>query len=88
MRPQDVGPGPAVHDQRDGVGDRDPGPLDYGGLVGDGGVEFEALESTLTPMERRLDANEIAQVALFLAGREAGGITGQAWNVDAGTVLS
>ena len=51
-------------------------------------IEFAKLESTLTPMGRRLDANEIAHVALFLAGDQAGGITGQAWTVDAGTVLS
>jgi NAD(P)-dependent dehydrogenase (short-subunit alcohol dehydrogenase family) len=51
-------------------------------------IEFAKLESTLTPMGRRLDASEIAHLALFLAGTQAAGITGQAWNVDAGTVLS
>jgi NAD(P)-dependent dehydrogenase (short-subunit alcohol dehydrogenase family) len=52
------------------------------------GVAFADLEAGLTPMGRRLDPDEIAHVALFLATDRAAAITGQAWNVDAGTVLS
>jgi enoyl-[acyl-carrier-protein] reductase (NADH) len=38
-------------------------------------------------MNRRLDPVEIAHVAVFLASDAAAGITGQAWNVDAGAVM-
>jgi NAD(P)-dependent dehydrogenase (short-subunit alcohol dehydrogenase family) len=51
-------------------------------------VPFAELESRLTPMGRRLDPAEIAYVAAFLASDQAAAITGQAWNVDAGTVMS
>jgi NAD(P)-dependent dehydrogenase (short-subunit alcohol dehydrogenase family) len=51
------------------------------------GVAFGDLERGLTPMNRRLDPVEIAHVALFLASDAAAGITGQAWNVDAGAVM-
>jgi NAD(P)-dependent dehydrogenase (short-subunit alcohol dehydrogenase family) len=52
------------------------------------GVAFSELEAGLTPMGRRLEASEIANAARFLAGERAAGITGQAWNVDGGAVLS
>ena len=51
-------------------------------------VLFSDLEKNLTPMGRRLDPSEIAHAVAFLASDRAAGITGQAWNVDAGAVLS
>ena len=51
-------------------------------------VLFSDLEKNLTPMGRRLDPSEIAHAVAFLASERAAGITGQAWNVDAGAVLS
>ena len=51
-------------------------------------VPFAELEAGLTPMGRRLDPAEIAHAVAFLVSEQAAGITGQAWNVDAGAVLS
>ena len=51
-------------------------------------VPFSELETSLTPMGRRLDPSEIAHAVAFLVSERAAGITGQAWNVDAGAVLS
>jgi len=51
-------------------------------------LPFSELETSLTPMGRRLDPSEIAHAVAFLASERAAGITGQAWNVDAGAVLS
>jgi len=51
-------------------------------------VPFTDLEMSLTPMGRRLDPSEIAHAVAFLVSERAAGITGQAWNVDAGAVLS
>jgi NAD(P)-dependent dehydrogenase (short-subunit alcohol dehydrogenase family) len=51
-------------------------------------IPFSDLETSLTPMGRRLDPSEIAHAVAFLVSERAAGITGQAWNVDAGAVLS
>lgn len=40
------------------------------------------------PQRRFMSAEEVAAVVLFLAGDAAGGVTGQAWNVDGGQVMS
>jgi 3-hydroxybutyrate dehydrogenase len=52
------------------------------------GQSFEEVEKNLTPMGRRAEPEEIAALALFLASEEAGSITGQAYNVDCGQVMS
>jgi len=52
------------------------------------GIERAELETTLTPIGRRLEPAEIARVAVFLASDASAGITGQAWNVDGGAVPS
>jgi meso-butanediol dehydrogenase/(S,S)-butanediol dehydrogenase/diacetyl reductase len=57
-------------------------------IAAERGIPFAQLESGLTPIGRRLDASEIANVALFLASERAAGITGQSWNVDGGVVLA
>jgi 3-hydroxybutyrate dehydrogenase len=41
----------------------------------------------LSPQKRMVSAEEVAALALFLCGEEARGITGQALNVDGGTVM-
>lgn len=45
-----------------------------------------ALEKT-SPQDRLISAGEVAVVAVMLAGENAGGITGQAINVDGGAVM-
>jgi NAD(P)-dependent dehydrogenase (short-subunit alcohol dehydrogenase family) len=49
-------------------------------------ISVESLEASLTPIGRRLEPDEIASVAVFLAGEDAGGITGKEWVVDGGTI--
>jgi NAD(P)-dependent dehydrogenase (short-subunit alcohol dehydrogenase family) len=41
----------------------------------------------MSPQKRMVSAEEVATLVLFLCGEEAGGITGQALNVDGGTVM-
>src|SRR5439155_9847384 len=42
----------------------------------------------MNPQHRLIRPDEVAAVALFLAGREAAAITGQAYGVDGGEVMS
>jgi NAD(P)-dependent dehydrogenase (short-subunit alcohol dehydrogenase family) len=44
-------------------------------------------EASLTAIGRRLDANEIAPLAVYLASREASVVTGQAFNIDGGLLM-
>ena len=48
-------------------------------------VEYEA---SLTAIGRRLDAHEVAPLAVYLASREASVITGQAFNIDGGLLMA
>jgi NAD(P)-dependent dehydrogenase (short-subunit alcohol dehydrogenase family) len=41
----------------------------------------------MSPQRRLMTAEEVAAVTLFLASDAAGGVTGQAWNVDGGEVM-
>ncbi len=59
-------------------------------------VEYEAqrlgksvaeLEATMTPIGRRLNPEEVAPLAVYLAGREASVVTGQAFNIDGGFLM-
>jgi NAD(P)-dependent dehydrogenase (short-subunit alcohol dehydrogenase family) len=52
------------------------------------GVSFEKQEQSLTPIGRRLEPEEIAPLAVFLASDAARTITGQAYNVCGGINMS
>lgn len=52
------------------------------------GVSFADQEASLTPIGRRLEPEEIAPLAVYLAGDEAGMMTGQAINLDGGIVMT
>jgi NAD(P)-dependent dehydrogenase (short-subunit alcohol dehydrogenase family) len=52
------------------------------------GVAFEELERRLTPLGRRLVPEEIAPLAVLLASDDAAAITGQAFNVCGGALMS
>jgi NAD(P)-dependent dehydrogenase (short-subunit alcohol dehydrogenase family) len=51
------------------------------------GKSFNEVERDLTPMGRRVEPEEIAALAVFLASDEASSVTGQAYNVDCGQVM-
>jgi NAD(P)-dependent dehydrogenase (short-subunit alcohol dehydrogenase family) len=52
------------------------------------GVSFEKQEQSLTPMGRRLEPEEIAPMAVYLASDDARMVTGQAFNVCGGINMS
>lgn len=52
------------------------------------GISVEELESHITPIGRRLEPEEIVPTALLLASDGAAAITGQAFNVCGGVVMS
>ena len=52
------------------------------------GVELQELEASLTPLGRRLEPEEIAPLAVYLASDAAGAVTGQALNIDGGLLMT
>ncbi len=52
------------------------------------GKTQDEYEAGMTPIGRRLDAEEIAPLAVFLASRDAAVITGQAYDIDGGAVMA
>jgi 3-oxoacyl-[acyl-carrier protein] reductase len=52
------------------------------------GKRIEEMESSATPMGRRLDPAEVASLAVYLALPEAAGITGQGYNIDGGLIMA
>jgi len=70
-----------------------PGPVDVGDdrrIAFDAersGRTIEELEAVLTPMGGRLEPEEIAPLAVFLASAGAASLTGQAIHVDRGLVM-
>ena len=52
------------------------------------GTTVADLEAKATLLGRRLEAEEIAPLALYLASDEAAAVTGQALNIDGGRVMS
>ena len=51
------------------------------------GKSVAEYEASLTAIGRRLDAQEIAPLAVYLASREASVVTGQAFNIDGGLLM-
>jgi len=51
------------------------------------GVKAGELEKSLTPIGRRLEAEEIVPLAVLLASDESAAITGQAFNICGGMVM-
>ena len=51
------------------------------------GKSVEAYEATMTPLGRRLESEEIAPMAVYLASDEASVVTGQAFNIDGGVFM-
>ena len=52
------------------------------------GKSFEEMEAQMTPMGRRLEAEEIAPLAVYLASKESAPMTGQAINIDGGVLMT
>ena len=52
------------------------------------GVSFGDVERDMTPMGGRLEPEDIAPMAVYLASDEARRVTGQAYNVDGGVLMA
>jgi 3-hydroxybutyrate dehydrogenase len=52
------------------------------------GVSFAEQESTMTPMGQRLEPDDIAPLAVYLASDASRMMTGQAINIDGGVLMS
>ena len=52
------------------------------------GIELKELEAGLTPLGRRLEPEEIAPLAVYLASDAAGSMVGQAINIDGGVLMT
>jgi NAD(P)-dependent dehydrogenase (short-subunit alcohol dehydrogenase family) len=55
--------------------------------TGKSALEARAVLERMSPQQRLVTSEEVAAVALLLAGHEGRGINGQAINVDGGSVL-
>lgn len=51
-------------------------------------TSVEEIEKTVTPIGRRLKPDEIAPMALYLASKDAACVTGQAFNIDGGVLMT
>jgi NAD(P)-dependent dehydrogenase (short-subunit alcohol dehydrogenase family) len=52
------------------------------------GKTFAEQEAGITPMGGRLEPEEIAPLAVYLASDDARGVTGQAYNICGGILMS
>jgi NAD(P)-dependent dehydrogenase (short-subunit alcohol dehydrogenase family) len=51
------------------------------------GKSFDEMETLMTPMGRRLEPDEIAPLAVYLASKDSAPMTGQAINIDGGILM-
>jgi NAD(P)-dependent dehydrogenase (short-subunit alcohol dehydrogenase family) len=51
------------------------------------GIPLAQLEQSLTPIGRRLEPEEVAPLAVYLASEDARMVTGQAWNICGGMLM-
>ncbi len=52
------------------------------------GITVAEIEKRMTPMGRRLEAEEVAPLAVYLASDESATMTGQAINIDGGVLMT
>ena len=52
------------------------------------GITVKELEDGLTPIGGRLEPEDVAPLAIYLASDEAKMVTGQSWNIDGGIVMA
>ena len=52
------------------------------------GKSFSEMEAVMTPMGRRLEPDEIAPLAVYLASKDSAPMTGQALNIDGGVLMT
>ncbi len=52
------------------------------------GTSVEQLEAAVTPLGRRLEPDEIAPLAVYLASDDSAAMTGQAINIDGGVLMT
>jgi NAD(P)-dependent dehydrogenase (short-subunit alcohol dehydrogenase family) len=52
------------------------------------GIAIQDLEAGLTPLGRRLEPEEIAPLAVYLASPAASAVVGQAINIDGGVLMT
>jgi len=52
------------------------------------GVAVKDHEASLTPLGRRLEPEEIAPLAVYLASDSAAAVIGQALNIDGGVLMT
>ncbi len=52
------------------------------------GITVDEIETRMTPMGRRLEPEEIAPLAVYLASDQAAAMTGQAINIDGGVLMT
>ena len=52
------------------------------------GTSVEQLEAGVTPLGRRLEPDEIAPLAVYLASDDSAAMTGQAINIDGGVLMT
>jgi len=55
--------------------------------AGQKGISLVEMERSCNPVQRLLEPEEVANMAVFLASEESGGITGQALNISGGFVM-
>lgn len=52
------------------------------------GITLDEIEQRMTPMGRRLEPEEVAPLAVYLASDQSAAMTGQAINIDGGVLMT